>query len=139
MIAYNQFTIIQRIISIPNSSVKSLNSDPYLLLPAFSGYYTILNVALDYDNVNVNISGGYDWSIVNLNANILAGGNDNIMSFIWSSDNYQRPGIMQGINGNTSYVRNFRNESIYLSSQQDDGIASFNYANINIVYTQNPI
>lgn len=139
MITYNQPTIFQKIIPIPNDRVQTLNQNPFLLLPAFSGYYTILNVALDYDNVDVNVVGGFDWQIVNLNALALSGGNDNIFAFLWTLDNRRRSGIMQGINASSGYIRNYRNEPIYLYSNGDDNVADFIYANINIVYTQNPI
>lgn len=139
MISYNQSTIFQKIITIPNIRTQTLASNPYELLPAFNGYYTILNVAVDYDNIDVTIIGGYDWLIANLNAYTLSGGNYVLMNFIWSSDNRGRSGIMQGINGATSYIGNFRNEPIYLTSQSDDLSADFFYANINIVYTQTSI
>lgn len=138
MISYNQPILLQKIIPIPNSRVKTLNTDPFLLLPAFAGYYSIIGVTLDYDNVDINAVGGYDWQIVNLNAYGLSGGNDSIMFFGWNNDTKRRTGIMQGIGGFDNYIRNFRDEPIYLYSNQDDSLADFNYANINIVYTQNP-
>jgi hypothetical protein len=137
MISYNHPIILQKIIPIPNSRVKTLNTNPFLLLPAISGYYSIIGVSLDYDNNDVNPIGGYDWQIVNLAAYTLSAGNDSIMLFGWNNDTKRRAGVMQGISGNCNYIRSFRDEPIYLYSNQNDALADFNYANINIVYTQN--
>lgn len=134
---YDNNIILKKIIKVPQSAWNTLRTVPFELLPAINGYYVIVSVALDYDNIDIDTSGPCDWQIVNLTAFSLSGGNDNIMLFGWNNDTAFANGIMQGINGNDVYIRNKRNEGIHLTSNADDIKADFGYCNINILYTIN--
>ena len=126
--------------SISNSVAQNLNSFPLELLPNQNGaYYTLLGAILDYDNIDIEITGSANWQIVSLPAFTAGGGNANLGQFSWSGATYQQAAIINtivGINAGT-YPSSFRGDRIELYCNIDDTKADFNYCFLTIYYAVN--
>jgi hypothetical protein len=128
--------------SISNSVAQGLKTFPLELLPNQNGvYYTILGAILDYDNIDIDISGSANWQIVSLPAFSAGGGNANLGQFSWLSSTYQQAAIINttvGINAGT-YPSAYRGDSIILYCNINDPLADFNYCFLSIYYAINAI
>ena len=126
--------------SISNSVAQGLKTFPLELLPDQNGvYYTLLGAILDYDNIDIDISGSANWQIVSLPAFSAGGGNANLGQFSWSGSTYQQAAIINTTVGITAgtYPSSFRGDGIQLYCNINDPLADFNYCFLTIYYAVN--
>jgi hypothetical protein len=122
---------------INNSIAQNLNSSPLELLPRDPNIiYTIIGAILDYDNVDIDVSGSSNWQIVSLPAFTAGGGNANLGQFSWNTDTFRQAAIINTTVGITAgiYPSAFRGDRIQLYCNIDDTTADFTYCYLTIYY-----